>query len=174
MATSGEGPGVTRVRVARPDVKWGIVGLVVFGIIAFVGYTFLPWVVLGLFIYYVARPINRRIGHQIGKGNLSAALTLLLIIVPILLLLGVFLSVALGQFAAFVTSETSEQLLEQSPIGIGAIPDDPNQLIDTATATLSDPSVQSTLTEAQAFVGATASGLFMMFLSLLLGFFRLC
>ena len=173
MATSGEGPGVTRVRVARPDVKWGIVGLVVFGIIAFVGYTFLPWVVLGLFIYYVARPINRRIGHQIGKGNLSAALTLLLIIVPILLLLGVFLSVALGQFAAFVTSESSEQLLEQSPIGIGAIPDDPNQLIDTATATLSDPSVQSTLTEAQAFVGATASGLFMMFLSLLLGFFLL-
>lgn len=173
MATRKESPKATRVRIVRPDIKWGIVGLVVFGIIAFVGYTFLPWVVLGLFIYYVARPINRRIGDRIGKGNLSAALTLLLIIVPVMLLLGVFLSVALGQFAAFVASESSERLLEQSPLNVGTIPDDPNQLIDTATTTLSDPSVQSILAEAQAFLGAAASGIFMMFLSLLLGFFLL-
>ncbi|MGQ5514952.1 AI-2E family transporter [Halococcus saccharolyticus] len=154
-------------------MRWGTVALVVFGIIAFVGYMFLPWVVLGLFIYYVARPINQRIGDRIGKGNLSAALTLLLIIVPVVLLLGVFLSIALGQFAAFATSEASGQLLEQSPINVETIPDDPDQLVNTATTTLSDPSVQSVLAEAQAFVGAAASGIFMLFLSLLLGFFLL-
>ncbi|EMA46677.1 permease [Halococcus saccharolyticus DSM 5350] len=164
---------MTRVRITRSNVRWGTVALVVFGIIAFVGYMFLPWVVLGLFIYYVARPINQRIGDRIGKGNLSAALTLLLIIVPVVLLLGVFLSIALGQFAAFATSEASGQLLEQSPINVETIPDDPDQLVNTATTTLSDPSVQSVLAEAQAFVGAAASGIFMLFLSLLLGFFLL-
>ncbi|EMA37739.1 AI-2E family transporter [Halococcus hamelinensis] len=143
------------------------------GIIAFVGYTFLPWVVLGLFVYYVARPINRRIGRRIGSGNRSAALTLLFIIVPIVLLIGVFLSAALGQFAAFATSEDSRQLLAQSPVNVGSIPDDPYQLIDTAATTLSDLSVQSMLTEAQVVLGAAASGIFMMFLSLLLGFFLL-
>lgn len=173
MSTSRDSPEMTRVRITRSNVRWGTVALVVFGIIAFVGYMFLPWVVLGLFIYYVARPINQRIGDRIGKGNLSAALTLLLIIVPVVLLLGVFLSIALGQFAAFATSEASGQLLEQSPINVETIPDDPDQLVNTATTTLSDPSVQSVLAEAQAFVGAAASGIFMLFLSLLLGFFLL-
>ena len=173
MATSRESPETTRVRVVRPDVKWWIVGLVVFGIVAFVGYVFLPWVVLGLFVYYVARPIDRRVGDRIGRGNLSAALTLLLIIVPVVLLLGLFLSVAVGQFAAVAAAETPSRLLDRSPVGVEAIPDDPSRLVDTAMATLSDPTVRSMLAEAQALLGAAASGVFMLFLSLLLGFFLL-
>ncbi|ODR80880.1 AI-2E family transporter [Haladaptatus sp. W1] len=144
-----------------------------FGIIAAVAFIFLPWVVLGLFIYYVARPINRRIGTRIRSENLSAAITLLLIVVPIVLFLGVFLSIAVGQLVTFAASREATQLLQQLPINVGTIPNDPNQLLDTATTTLKSPSVQSALTGAQAFVGAAASSVFMMFLSLLLGFFLL-
>ena len=169
----GENPEATRIRIVRPNLKWWIAGLIVFGIIAAVAFIFLPWVVLGLFIYYVARPINRRIGTRIRSENLSAAITLLLIVVPIVLFLGVFLSIAVGQLFAFAASQEATQLLQQLPINVGTIPNDPNQLLDTATTTLKNPSVQSALTGAQAFVGAAASSVFMMFLSLLLGFFLL-
>ena len=169
----GESPEATRIRIVRPNLKWWVVGLIVFGIIAAVAFVFLPWVVLGLFIYYVARPINRRIGTRIRSENLSVAITLLLIVVPIVLFLGVFLSIAVGQLVAFAASQEATQLLQQLPINVGTIPNDPNQLLDTATTTLKNPSVQSALTGAQAFVGAAASSVFMMFLSLLLGFFLL-
>ncbi|WP_175424183.1 AI-2E family transporter [Haladaptatus sp. W1] len=169
----GESPEATRIRIVRPNLKWWIAGLIVFGIIAAVAFIFLPWVVLGLFIYYVARPINRRIGTRIRSENLSAAITLLLIVVPIVLFLGVFLSIAVGQLVTFAASREATQLLQQLPINVGTIPNDPNQLLDTATTTLKSPSVQSALTGAQAFVGAAASSVFMMFLSLLLGFFLL-
>ncbi len=169
----GERQETTRIRIARPELKWWIAGLIVFGIIATVAFTFLPWVVLGLFIYYVARPINRRLSTRIRRENLSAAISLLLIVVPIVLFLGVFLSIAISQFAAFATSNAATQLLQQLPINVGTIPNDPNQLLDTATKTLKEPSVQSALTGAQTFVGAIASSMFMMFLSLLLGFFLL-
>ncbi|SIR68918.1 Predicted PurR-regulated permease PerM [Haladaptatus litoreus] len=173
MAMGGERSEVTQIRIVRPGLKWWIAGLIVFGIIAAVAFTFLPWVVFGLFIYYVARPINRRLNTRIRRENLSAAISLLLIVVPIVLFLGVFLSIAISQLAAFAASNAATQLLQQLPINVGTIPNDPNQLLNTATKTLEDPSVQSALTGAQAFVGAAASSVFMMFLSLLLGFFLL-
>ncbi|WP_328517193.1 AI-2E family transporter [Haladaptatus caseinilyticus] len=173
MAMGGKRSEATRIRVVRPNLKWWIAGLIVFGIIAAVVFAFLPWVVFGVFIYYVARPINRRLGTRVKRENLSAAISLLLIVVPIILFLGVFLSIAIAQLAAFATSNAATQLLQQLPINVGTVPNDPNQLLDTATTTLKDPSVQSALTGAQAFLGAAASSVFMMFLSVLLGFFLL-
>ena len=173
MVGAGENPEATRIRIVRPDLKWWIAGLIVFGIIAAVAFTFLPWVVFGLFIYYVARPINRRLRTRIRRENLSAAITLLLIVVPVVLFLGVFLSVAVGQLAAFATSNTATQLLQQLPVNVGTVPNNPDQLIDTVTKTLNNPSVQSAITAAQGFIGAAASSIFMLFLSLLLGFFLL-
>lgn len=173
MTTGGGSPEATRIRIVRPGLKWWIVGLLVFGSIAAVAFAFLPWVVFGVFVYYVARPIDRRLGRRMGRGNLSAALSLLLIVVPVVLLLGVFLSVAVGQLATFANSDAAARLLEQSPVDAGTIPDDPGRLLDRATTTLEDPSVQSALVEAQAVVGAAASSVFMLFLSLLFSFFLL-
>ena len=171
MAGSGVDSGAMRIRIERPNLRWWVVGLIVFGIVAVVAYTFLPWVVFGLFVYYVARPINHFIGNRIGDGNLSAALSLLLIVVPVVLFLGVFLSIAVGQLANFATTATAAKLLGGVP-NI-TIPNDPDKLMNTASTTLKNPSVQSALTSAQSFVGAIASSVFMLFLSLLLGFFLL-
>lgn len=173
MALEGESPEATRIRIVRPELKWGIMGLIAVGIIAFVVFTFLPWVVLGLFIYYVARPVTRRIESRIGRKGLSAALSLVVMVVPIVLFLGVFFSIAIRQISTFATTDTTTRLLGQSPVTIGAVPNDPQKLIDVATNTLQNPSVQSVLVEAQAIVGAAAASLFMLFLSLLVGFFLL-
>ena len=173
MALEGESPEATRIRIVRPELKWGIMGLIAVGIIAFVVFTFLPWAVLGLFIYYVARPVTRRIESRIGRKGLSAALSLVVMVVPIVLFLGVFFSIAIRQISTFATTDTTTRLLGRSPVTIGAVPNDPQKLIDVATNTLQNPSVQSVLVEAQAIVGAAAASLFMLFLSLLVGFFLL-
>ncbi|WP_231186751.1 AI-2E family transporter [Haladaptatus sp. DYF46] len=171
MSGSGASSEAMRVRIVRPGLKWWVVGLIVFGIVAAVAYTFLPWVVFGLFTYYVARPINRYIGRRIKGRNASAALSLLLIVIPVVLFLGVFFSIAIGQLASIANTGLAARLLGELPST--TIPNDPNKLLDTATTTLKDPSVQSALTSAQSFVGAVASSIFMLFLSLLLGFFLL-
>ena len=173
MSPEEESPEATRIRIVWPDLKWRILGLIVFGIVAFVGFTFLPWIVLGLFIYYVARPVSRRIENRIGRKGLSAALSLVVMVVPIVLFLGVFFSIAIRQISTFATTDTTTRLLRQSPVTIGAVPNDPQKLVGIVTSTLQNPSVQSILTEAQAIVGAAASSLFMLFLSLLVGFFLL-
>ncbi len=171
MVGSGVDSGARRIRIERPNLRWWVVGAIVFGIVAVVAYTFLPWVVFGVFIYYVARPINRLIGNRVGNGNLSAALSLLLIVVPIVLFLGVFLSIAIGQITTFANTAAAAKLLGGIPKI--TIPNDPNKLLNTASTTLKSPSVQSALTSAQSFAGAVASSMFMFFLSLLLGFFLL-
>jgi predicted PurR-regulated permease PerM len=169
----GEGQEATRIRIVRPELRWWVVGLLVVGIVAAVAFTFLPWVVFGVFVYYVARPINRRLRNRVGRGNLAAALALLLIVVPVVLFLGVFLSIAVGQVATFANTETAAQLLQQTPVDVGAIPNDPGTLLQEAESTLKDPSVQAALTGAQAVLGAAASTVFMLFLSLLFSFFLL-
>lgn len=173
MSLGEESPEATRIRIVRPDLKWGIVGLIAAGIIAFVVFTFLPWVVLGLFIYYVARPVSQRIENRIGRKSLSAALSLVVMVVPIVLFLGVFFSIAIRQISTFAATDTTTRLLGQSPVAIGAVPNDPQKLIGVVTNSLQNPSVQSVLVEVQAIVGAAASSLFMLFLSLLVGFFLL-
>lgn len=173
MSLGEESPEATRIRIVRPDLKWGIVGLIAAGIIAFVVFTFLPWVILGLFIYYVARPVSQRIENRIGRKSLSAALSLVVMVVPIVLFLGVFFSIAIRQISTFAATDTTTRLLGQSPVAIGAVPNDPQKLIGVVTNSLQNPSVQSVLVEVQAIVGAAASSLFMLFLSLLVGFFLL-
>ena len=171
MVGGEKSPEATPIRIVRPDLKWWIIGLLVFGIVAAVVYMFLPWVVLGLFIYYVARPINRWLRPRIG--GFSPVVSLLLIVVPVVLFLGVFLAIAVGQLAAFARSDMAARFLEQSPVDVGTIPDDPDQLVNAATTTLQDPSVQSLVADAQAIIGAGAASLSMLFLSVLFAFFLL-
>ncbi|WP_254663349.1 hypothetical protein [Haladaptatus sp. W1] len=90
-----------------------------------------------------------------------------------MIFLGVFLAVAIGQLAAFASSDMATQFLAQSPVDVGTIPNDPDQLVKAATTTLQDPSVQSVIADLQAIVGGTAASLSMMFLSVLFAFFLL-
>ncbi|GAA0241935.1 hypothetical protein GCM10009000_067000 [Halobacterium noricense] len=87
--------------------------------------------------------------------------------------MGVFLAVAIGQLAAFASSGMAARFLEQSPVDVGTIPNDPDQLVNAVTTTLQNPSVQSVIAEVQAIVGGAAASLSMMFLSVLFAFFLL-
>lgn len=71
----------------RTRVAWWLVGLALLLVVGQFALHFVGTLVFGLFVYYGARPVCRRIDRVVGHRGLAATLTLLAIVVPGLLLL---------------------------------------------------------------------------------------
>ena len=138
--------------------------------LAWVGFSYLGWLVFGLFTYYVARPIARRIEDRVGSPSLAAGLTLAFIIVPIVLFIAAFLSVAVGQALELLSGQSAQQLLARLPIPTQNLPSDPAQI---AVVMLQDPTVSTALGEFGVAVGAAGATLFNVFLAVIFAFFLL-
>jgi predicted PurR-regulated permease PerM len=87
---------------AREDLDWGFfawvgVGFAVATAIGFVVYSFLGTFVFAIFIYYSARPIHKRVEQRISQASVAAATSLFLLLLPLLLLVGFTLSIALQE-----------------------------------------------------------------------------
>ncbi|MDS0284611.1 AI-2E family transporter [Haloarcula onubensis] len=66
---------------------WGVAGLLIVASVAFVLYSFVGALVVGLFLYYALRPVSRRVERRLERPNVSAALTLLVVGIPMLAIL---------------------------------------------------------------------------------------
>ncbi|MBX0302246.1 AI-2E family transporter [Haloarcula salinisoli] len=159
-----------RERFGAPGIVWWLLGLAVFGVLAWVGLSYIGWLVFGLFTYYVARPIARRIETRVGSPTLSAGLTLAFIIVPIVLFIAAFLSIAVGQALQLLGGQPAQQLLARLPIQTQTLPTDPVQV---AVVVLQDPAVSTALGQFGVAVGAAGATLFNVFLALIFAFFLL-
>jgi len=157
-------------RPQRPGIAWWILGLVIFGVLVWVGRQNVGWIVFGLFTYYVARPISRRLQRHAPSRSLAAVLTLLLIVVPILLFVAAFLAIALGQILRFLSSETVEAALRDLPFSVAELPTDP---VETVVVILQNPAVSPVLDQFGVVVGVLATTLFNVSLVLILAFFLL-
>ncbi|PCR89229.1 AI-2E family transporter [Natrinema ejinorense] len=162
-----------RVWPAHDRLGWWILGLALLAVLGLVVDQYLPWLVLGLFVYYVARPITQRLERRIASPTLVAALTLLLIVVPIVMMLGVILLVALGQLVTAVADLPIDRILAQLPVQVTDLPNTPSEVYDTTAVLIQDPSVQTLLGSVGQAVGAIGAVLFNMFISLLIAFFLL-
>ncbi|ELZ34506.1 hypothetical protein C474_02336 [Halogeometricum pallidum JCM 14848] len=101
--------------IDRRRVGWWLVAAVVAGIVGLFVFSFVGTFVLGLFVYYGARPVNRRIQRWIDSRGLAATVTLLFIVVPTLALLGYAGFVALRELTATLDSGTVTLLLNHLP-----------------------------------------------------------
>ncbi len=65
---------------------WGIFGLLIFIVLFYMSYPFIEGIVYGIFIYYITRPVKRRIDTRTTHSGISSFLSLLivfsLIIIP--------------------------------------------------------------------------------------------
>ncbi|KAB1190575.1 AI-2E family transporter [Haloferax sp. MBLA0076] len=156
--------------LSRSTIGWIAVGLLLLGVVAWVAYSYLGWVLFGLFTYYVGRPITRRLSRWISSRSLAAGLTLTFIIVPILLFIAAFLSVALGQALTFLSSDAVATVVANLPISTTGLPEDPVELV---VALSQSTDVSSALGQFGVAVGAFAATLFNVFLMLLFAFFLL-
>jgi len=61
----------------RRRVGWWLVVVVLLGAVGLFFYSFVGTFVLGLYVYYGARPINRRIRAAVDSPGIAATITLL-------------------------------------------------------------------------------------------------
>lgn len=77
--------------------------------LAFVVWQYVGALVLGVFVYYVTRPVFERLEPRIPTRTLSVAVTLLLVALPVLLLLAWTVSLGLEQLSVVVGSDAAGQ-----------------------------------------------------------------
>jgi predicted PurR-regulated permease PerM len=86
------------------EIKWLIVGaLIVLGLL-WMAMPFITPIVFALFLYYIARPVKRRLQPYIKNESLLTLLCLLVIAVPVLAVLGYALLLAIGQINSLSSS----------------------------------------------------------------------
>lgn len=173
MAVDQSASNPIRVLLARKHLAWWILGFVFLGIVVYVGYEYLPWIVFGLFAYYVARPVTRRLEPRVGSTALAALATLLLIVVPFIIFFAAFLLVALGQFVNVLSGVPVQAIVDQLPFQIPALPTTPEDAYQTAIVLVQEPSVQSAVGVVTGTLGVIGVTLYNLFLSILLAFFLL-
>lgn len=169
MGQESDGPDQLR----SLKLGWWAYALVVFGVIVFVGFVYLPWVVFGLFVYYVARPIEARVAPRLPSKNLAAALTLALVVVPFVAILGGAVVVAVVELSAFLTGDFAAFVERFLPIAAALLPDDPAVLLGDLFAALGTGTAQTVFSSLTATIGSVGGTLFNVFLSLLFAFFLL-
>ena len=74
------------VEFDRTRIGWWAFVFVLAGAAAFLAYSFIGMVVLGVFGYYATRPIHRRLADVIDSDGIAAGLTISLVVVPVVLL----------------------------------------------------------------------------------------
>ncbi|WP_135854876.1 AI-2E family transporter [Halorussus salinus] len=82
----------------RERLAWWGLTLAVAGVFAFVLWSFVGTIVLGIFIYYGARPLYRRLRTEFSSDH-AADLTLLIVLVPVFALVGYTVLVGLDQLS---------------------------------------------------------------------------
>jgi predicted PurR-regulated permease PerM len=129
------------------QAMWAL-ALALGGVLAYVVYSYLGTFVLGLFVYYITRPVHRRLSNRVPTSSLAAVISLLTIALPILLLIGYTVAIGVNQLASLVGPQQVNQLL--GPLlggaGTGAGAGTPNAVVSQA---ISDP---------QAFASRLAGG----------------
>ncbi|SNZ03179.1 Predicted PurR-regulated permease PerM [Natronoarchaeum philippinense] len=162
-----------RIWAGRERLGWWLLGVVLLGVLGLVVRAYLPWLVFGLFVYYVARPVTARLEERIASRSLAAALTLFLFVVPIVTMIGAILLVALGQLVRTVANLPADRILAQLPVQVSDLPNTPSEVYDTTLVLIQEPSVQTLIGSVGGALGAVGATLFNLFIALLIAFFLL-
>ncbi|EJN57613.1 AI-2E family transporter [Halogranum rubrum] len=95
VADPTENPAVRRITTTLEWVPldrkraalWGVT-VVFFLVLLYVGWRYVGTAVMGIFVYYVARPVFRRIHTRIASRTLAVGVTLLVVALPLLVIVG--------------------------------------------------------------------------------------
>jgi len=92
-------------------LAWLAAGAVVLGVVVLFVYSFVGTFALGLFVYYAARPVQRRLRRRTTEARAAVA-TMALLVLPVLALLGYVALVAAGELAGLLGSTTVAEAVD--------------------------------------------------------------
>jgi predicted PurR-regulated permease PerM len=158
--------------VERGRLGWYALGGVLGVALLFVLYSFVGTFVFGLFIYYATRPVYVRLNRRISSSGMAAAVAILALALPALMLVTYTLAVGIQELNAFAESRD-----------LGALDDFASQYVDVSSivtdpaSVLNDPNLLGTIQEvlgaAQQYVGFVGTGLLHLFVMLALAYYLL-
>ncbi|QCJ46302.1 AI-2E family transporter [Haloprofundus sp. MHR1] len=159
--------------LSRTTVGWWLLTFALAAMLAFVAYSFVGTLVLGLFAYYGTRPLYRRVRTVTPSDGLAAISTLLLTLLPLFLVVAVVAVVGLNELSS-VTGGQMEALLQALPGNqnqeqVQSMLDQPRRVVDAVRG----GQVQGMLTASVGVLGAVANGLLHLSLSFAIGYFLL-
>ena len=157
--------------IERRRIGWWLVAAALACVVGLFLFSFVGTFVLGLFVYYGARPVNRRIQRRVDSRGVAATVTLLFIVLPTLTLLGYASFVALRELTATLDSQTVTLLLNRLPgdqQSLAGVFRDFPQFVQQLGQASQFQQVLQTLT---GVLGAATTGLLHLTLALALAFF---
>lgn len=133
---------------------------------------YLGWIVFGIFLYYVARPISRRL-HQRGlSSGTSATLTLVLVVLPFVGVLFVIVSIAIFQIATLEITDFDIVLERLFPgVDTDALPTIDADLYPFAEDLATDPRLATVAQWLSGLVGRFLTASYLLFVTFLFAFF---
>ena len=162
------------------------------GVLAYVMYSYLGAFVLGLFVYYITRPVHRRLSDRVPTSSLAAIVSLLTIALPIILIIAYTVAVGISQLSGLIGPEQVSQILGPllggagtgTGTGAGSSIGNPEALVSQAvsdpqafadgltTGSVSD-AIQQAGGIALSALGVLGTGLIQLFIVLTLAFYLL-
>jgi predicted PurR-regulated permease PerM len=117
--------------LSRAQSGWGAVGIALVIPLMIVLYSFIGTFVFAIFVYYTIRPVYTRLDNWIEHPNVTATITLLVVVLPILLVVGYALLVSLQQLGQLLQSVNPKQYQSvlQSYLSLSGQFDTPRQLV---------------------------------------------
>jgi predicted PurR-regulated permease PerM len=135
-------------------------------------HSYLGWVVFGLFLYYVVRPVARLLQQRGVSPGLSALLSLSLIMLPFVAVLGVFIVFVLGELAAIEATDVEKLFETLFPgLAVEAIPATEEDLYAFVETLRSDPNVVTLLPLVNELVGTFTTQAYNTLLTFIFAFF---
>ncbi len=134
--------------------------------------TYLGWVVFGLFLYYVVRPVARRLRQRGVSPGLAALLSLGLVMLPFVAVLMTFVVFVFGELAAIEATDV-EQLLERlfPAIDVDEVPTSEDELYAFVEMLRTDPTIAAFVPVIRGFVGTFTAQAYNTLLTFIFAFF---
>ena len=164
VSSNGEGSPET--------IGWWLFALALVLVLVVTLHSYLGWIVFGIFLYYVVRPVARRLQQQGVSPGLSALLSLGLIVLPFIAVLGVFIVLLLAELAAIEATDVEGLLETLFPgLAIDTLPTSEDELYAFVETLRSDPTLATVAPLVSGFVGTFTAQAFNALLTFIFAFF---
>jgi len=158
--------------VERARLGWWALGAALAALLGFVAYSFIGTLVVALFIYYATRPVYNRLSKRVRPPSVAAALSLLVLALPVLLLVGYALAIGIQEFNKAAGSTDFGPL--ESALGpyrnMTTGVQDPSQLLNDPNLT---DAVRTAFDTGLDYLGFVGTGLLHLFVMLAIAFYLL-
>jgi predicted PurR-regulated permease PerM len=103
---------VRNTDVRRDRLGLWLVAFLFIGVVVFITWKYVGTVILGLFVYYVTRPVFQRIHYRVESRTLSVVASLVAGALPVLLLVAWTLAIAVRSLSEFLDESSQGELVD--------------------------------------------------------------